>query len=584
VGVLEDADEMLGVPPSKMAKCLLEVLARLPLAHSVAWLSVVLFAATTAGTNKVLKVVVQAWLLYSFSKYVVTGIASLYGLRLLRKNDATPAIFWREDAEKSRIKYSEVVHIVAIPNYKEPIATLRRTVSTLARQIDAATSLVVVFAMEARDPKALETANSLIKEFGYMFRDAYATIHELKKGEVGGKSSNENWAVRCAKKQLVDKEGISRRRIVVTVCDADTYFHPSYFAALTHAYCRCDPNLRDKRFWQGCTQFYPNSDEVPWLCSVRYALLSVGFLGQLANPLHYRLPFAVYSLSLDLVLRAKYWDPAVIPEDWHMYLRCFYATGGRARVSPLFFPIGCECVTHSNYFKTIQACYAQATRWQWGAIDIGFIVVHACDLSGLYGLFRQVQVLLAASEHHLYYPLMWIVICAAPWLMPEYATGWRFQLWVSFYLSNFLFLNFLDASYRRILSACSRQKKQSYSLLRDTEDQGDDSKEERRSSLSDQSAGGPHAEELSHFSARRCLAFVAFPIADLLLFVLPSLHAHLRMAASTTFDYVVAPKLAIQYPQKKATQSTNYGGTDDDNKFSLAPQKTMKNGHVANKV
>ena len=42
----------------------------------------------------------------------------------------------------------------------------------------------------------------------------------------------------------------------------------------------------------------------------------------------------------------------------------------------------------------------------------------------------------------------------------------------------------------------------------------------------------------------RILSFAAFPVADLLLFVLPSLHAHARMALSTRFDYVVAPKVA----------------------------------------
>ena len=33
------------------------------------------------------------------------------------------------------------------------------------------------------------------------------------------------------------------------------------------------------------------------------------------------------------------------------------------------------------------------------------------------------------------------------------------------------------------------------------------------------------------------LSFAAFPVADLLLAVLPSLHAHARMALSTRFDY-----------------------------------------------
>ena len=61
----------------------------------------------------------------------------------------------------------------------------------------------------------------------------------------------------------------------------------------------------------------------------------------------------------------------------------------------------------------------------------------------------------------------------------------------------------------------------------------------------DRGCGGPDAARLKNFRAARVAAFAFFPLADLLLFVLPSLHAHARMALSTRFDYVVAPKVAI---------------------------------------
>ncbi|KAJ8606621.1 hypothetical protein CTAYLR_008375 [Chrysophaeum taylorii] len=508
------------------------------------------YAATQGSTERrqfALKCVIEAWLLYSFSKYMLTGVTSMFGMHQLRQNDKREADWWevrgkkgpRDDsvafqAEAARVveerfghnaatlRFEDVVHVVAIPNYKEATATLRRTLTTLAAQRDARRALVVVLAMEARDLNALATSRALNAEFGTRFRGLYTTLHELRPGEVAGKSSNENWAVRCAKRQLVDVEGVDQSRIVVTVCDADTYFHTSYFAALTYAYVCEPPATRCRRFWQAATNFYPNSDEVPVLCSIRYALLSVGFLGQLANPIHYRLPFAVYSLALDLAQEAGYWDPAVIPEDWHMFLRCFYATGGAARVKPVFFPVGCECVTDAGALRTVAACYQQAKRWQWGAIDIGFIAVHSGDF-GLRGAHQQLGVTLAASEHHLYYPLMWIVLAAAPWLVDDWATGWRFQLWASFYISNFFFLNILDANYRAILA-----------------------------SGPEQGAGGPNARNLTIFSLKRTLAFGAYPLADLFLFVLPSLHAHARMALSTRFDYVVAPKLSICCASKRS--------------------------------
>ena len=98
-----------------------------------------------------------------------------------------------------------MLHVIAIPNYKEDVATLRRTIATLAQQRDASTQLVVVLAMEARDPLARATAQTLRKEFSHQFRGMHCTLHSLKSGEVAGKSSNENWAVRCAKRRYCDE-------------------------------------------------------------------------------------------------------------------------------------------------------------------------------------------------------------------------------------------------------------------------------------------------------------------------------------------------------------------------------------------
>jgi hypothetical protein len=42
-------------------------------------------------------------------------------------------------------------------------------------------------------------------------------------------------------------------------------------------------------------------------------------------PLSTPFPLAIYSLSLPLAKKACFWDPTVIPEDWHMYFRCQFA-------------------------------------------------------------------------------------------------------------------------------------------------------------------------------------------------------------------------------------------------------------------
>eukprot|EP00965_Chrysotila_dentata_P134854 4460181-Pleurochrysis_carterae.AAC.1 len=56
--------------------------------------------------------------------------------------------------------------------------------------------------MEASDPDAASTFEALRAEFAGTFRALWRTEHVLQPGEVPGKSSNENYAVRWLYKQL----------------------------------------------------------------------------------------------------------------------------------------------------------------------------------------------------------------------------------------------------------------------------------------------------------------------------------------------------------------------------------------------
>ena len=58
--------------------------------------------------------------------------------------------------------------MIVVPNYKEPAEVLARTLDTLRDQTVASAQLVVVLAMEGRDPKAHETAAVLIQEYGWV--------------------------------------------------------------------------------------------------------------------------------------------------------------------------------------------------------------------------------------------------------------------------------------------------------------------------------------------------------------------------------------------------------------------------------
>uniref|UniRef100_A0A0C3SH77 Uncharacterized protein n=2 Tax=Guillardia theta (strain CCMP2712) TaxID=905079 RepID=A0A0C3SH77_GUITC len=58
--------------------------------------------------------------------------------------------------------------------------------------------------------------------------------------------------------------------------------------------------------------------------------------------------------------QAKFWDPTVIPEDWHMYFRCSMADQGKVEVTRLMILVGTEAVEGKNYVDTVKECYDQS--------------------------------------------------------------------------------------------------------------------------------------------------------------------------------------------------------------------------------
>jgi hypothetical protein len=509
-------------------------LAKLPFVHSVFWTTFFACAPFTpewrlfGGATWLRELslhLITIWLVYGMIKFAVTGVACFVGITRCKRDCEVRDWEDRVPADAA-MRFRDVIHIVVIPNYKEPEETLSRTLDTLSAQANSS-NIVVVLAMEARDASAPDVAGNLIERHGSSFLSMKYTMHRMVAGEVAGKSSNENWAMRCATHHLVDELGMRDDHIVLTTCDADTYFHPQHFSALSHAFC-CDPK-RYNRFWQGCTCFYPNIRQAPLLARVRYTLLSVCFLGQQCSPMSYALPFSVYSLSLRLAVRASFWDPSVIPEDWHMYLRCFYATEGDVKVMPLYLPVGCECVVDKTPWSSLAACYEQSKRWQWGAIDVGFIVLSNMKRkSASLPLRRKLMVLFAAYEQHMMFNVMWVALLLAPFSF-HHLGSWRFFVWVAFLATNWTFLTVLDSQYRR-------------RLLR----------------------GRQHFDHPTEtYSAKQCAVLALSPVSDFLLFVLPTFHAHLRMALSTDFAYIVAPKAAAngQPPLERSSITSEAAST-----------------------
>ena len=316
-------------------------------------------------------------------------------------------------SRRTFIAWEDVRHIVIIPTYKEPREILARTLDSLAAQA-VARQLVVVLAMEEREAGAREKAACLEAEFATAFAAMLTTVHPAGiPGEVVGKSSNENYAARAAKRWLVDECGHPLQSVTVTSCDADTVFHPRYFSCLTYQFCTDERRYR--RFWQSPILLTNNIWRTPAPLRVGSALAGVHILSNLVKRDRVVFPQSTYSLSLQLAHEVGYWDPDVIPEDWHMFLKCFFATGGEIEVEPILLPTGNDAVHAGGWWRSTVMTYVQHKRHAWGASDIPY-AVRLSLAHGEIPLRRRLRRVVALSSNHLLWSTHWFILSIGWWL------------------------------------------------------------------------------------------------------------------------------------------------------------------------
>ncbi|KAJ3079805.1 hypothetical protein HK102_003498 [Quaeritorhiza haematococci] len=279
---------------------------------------------------------------------------------------------------------AEVVHthVFIIPNYKEPLSLLQRTVGRLASHRAAKTHYVVVLAMEESEQGCELKAETLKNEFDGMFKDMLVTVHPVGvPGEARGKGSNVNYAVREACAALVRK-AIPMKQMIVTISDSDSWIPELYITTIERSIVDM-PAHRDPY----ATVFTPpiffsrNSHQVPAAVRIADIMWSVMVMQNLSNIRGINFPCSTYSLSMLLADRVGYWDPdaAAIGEDMHMSLKCFFK--GNARSQPIYVPINLTNVQTPGYVSNLHARYVQARRHFMGVADVAYTLGNALKIT-----------------------------------------------------------------------------------------------------------------------------------------------------------------------------------------------------------
>lgn len=356
------------------------------------------------------------YLIFIFDLYFVYRGASL-GINSVRsylKIKTSVKVDWLKKCRDENLPFDKLVHIIFIPTYKEPIPILERTLGFLAAQEFPTKNILVVLAGEVREEGFLEKAGGLKQQFEGKFRDILITHHTLQTGEVAGKSSNQNFAAGVVS-DYIESSGIDKDYLTFTSCDADVAMHPKYFANLAYLFLK-NPQ-RYNRFWQGALLFYNNIWRVPLPVRLVHTLYSISGVAELMRP-QTAFIYSTYSGSWRLLEKTGFWDPDVIAEDWHLFFKAFFATGGHVELQAIFLPLSADAVEGRNFKESLTAQYQQSRRWAWGVVDIAYAVnqfkLHRAGVSIPNFILRFLRVF----EQHLLWPVNWWIITLGATLPP----------------------------------------------------------------------------------------------------------------------------------------------------------------------
>lgn len=311
--------------------------------------------------------------------------------------------------------WSQIGHIVVIPTYQEPVATLSRTLDGLLRQTLPLQQLHVVLSFEEREgASAHEKAAQLKEKYQHQFGHLWTEFHPDIAGEVKGKSANTAWGARQAHQHLLHQTGCQAENFTITSEDADAIFHSSYFSALTFQFLSSPK--RYNTIWQGAIVFYNNIWQVPSPVRVLASLFSVLQMHVLMRS-DRLINFSTYSTSLQHVTDIGFWDTDVIPEDYRLFYKSYFAKKGDFRVDPIFLPIFADAAQSHGWWQTMMNQYEQLKRWAWGVSDDGYIIRMYLTIKGVPFWDKTMRVFKTLEDHFLW-PVNWFAITVSAFLPP----------------------------------------------------------------------------------------------------------------------------------------------------------------------
>jgi len=255
--------------------------------------------------------------------------------------------------------------------YDEPYAVVKESFDSLAGSNYPKDKLLLVLAIEERaGSKAKIVSEQIMTEYAGKFGDLIVTTHPVNlEGEIPGKGSNETWAAKEAKINIIDRRNINYEDVVASVFDVDTQVPREYFGRLTHAFINSNKPLRSS--FQPVPLFTNNIFQAPALARIVAFSSTFWHMMQQARP-EQLTTFSSHSMSFKPLVEIGYWNTNVVSEDSQIFWQCYLHFNSDWRVEPLYFPVSMDANVAESFWKTMINIYKQQRRWAWGVENIPY--------------------------------------------------------------------------------------------------------------------------------------------------------------------------------------------------------------------
>jgi len=312
------------------------------------------------------------WLMRTVYLFILLHVT----FRIMRRNMKTDWLAKLKELKNSVVapsaNFENIYHLAVFPMYMEPYKLVEESFLRLRHMNYPKDKFIVVLATEeAGGEEAAETGRKIQEEFGSDFYRLLVTRHPRGlEGEIPGKGSNEAWATRRAKEEIIDNENIPYEKILVSVFDVDSQIFPDYFGILTHKFLTAPHPQRSS--YQPIPLFTNNIFESPALARLLAFSSTFWNMMQQSRPENL-VTFSSHSMPFKALNDIGFWHTNVVSEDSRVFWQCYVHYRGDWRTEPLFYPISMDANVAPTFWKTMRNIYKQQRRWAWGSENIAYI-------------------------------------------------------------------------------------------------------------------------------------------------------------------------------------------------------------------